>query len=420
MRQSEQGVGTGRMSGFLRILALIWALWPAGVFGQELSGLARVEVGHSQISDRWGGGLKIELALTQGVPYRLFTLDAPRRLVLDFREIDWTGVSKDVLMNADRALDVRYGAFRPGWSRMVVDLAEPLRPETIEMKIDAVTGKARLQVLLANTTPEGFAAEAGAPHDPRWDLPPPARVAKKQAQGDGPYVVVLDPGHGGLDPGAERDGYREKDLVLAFAKQLKDVLVRSGRFKVVLTREDDSFVSLERRIAIAHEASAHLFLSLHADALAEGNGQAHGATVYLLRESASDEATRQLAERHNRDDILSGVDLSGQDDVVAGILMDLARQETQPRAERLAHALVSDLKQAGTPMNTRPIRYASFSVLKSADIPSVLIEVGFMSSARDMKNLTDQNWRFQTAVAVRDALRRWLTDDAALRDLVRH
>ena len=163
-----------------------------------------------------------------------------------------------------------------------------------------------------------------------------------------------------------------------------------------------------------------MFLSLHADALAEGNGQAHGATVYLLRDSASDEATRQLAERHNRDDILSGVDLSGQDDVVAGILMDLARQETQPRAERMARTLVRGLKQAGTPVNSRPIRHASFSVLKSADIPSVLIEVGFMSSARDMKNLTDRNWRFQTAVALRDALRQWLTEDAALKDLVRH
>ncbi|OZO45628.1 N-acetylmuramoyl-L-alanine amidase, partial [Pseudomonas fluorescens] len=143
----------------------------------------------------------------------------------------------------------------------------------------------------------------------------------------------------------------------------------SGRFEVVLTREDDSFVSLERRIAIAHEAGGHVFISLHADALAEG--RARGATVHLLRESASDEASQQLAERHDRDYILSGVDLSGQDDVVAGILMDLARQETQPRAERLAKHIVDGLKQAKLPLRTRPIRYASFSVLKSADIPSI-------------------------------------------------
>lgn len=393
------------------------AMWPAWVRAQELSGLARVEVGHSQISDAWGGGLSVELALSQGVPFRVFTLDAPRRLVLDFREVDWNGVSKDVLLNADRALDLRFGAFRPGWSRMVVDLAAPMLPKTVEMKVEPDSGKARLQVRLGEVGAEAFAAGSGAPHDPRWDLPAPSLVAKSQERGDGPLVVVIDPGHGGIDPGAERDGLSEKDLMLAFARQLKEVLVRSGRFQVVLTREDDSFVSLERRIAIAHEAGAHVFLSLHADALAEGN--ARGATLHLLRESASDEASQQLAERHDRDDILSGVDLSGQDDVVAGILMDLARQETQPRAERLAAAVVKGLRAAKVPLNSRPVRHASFSVLKSADIPSVLLEVGFMSSERDLKNLADANWRLETAAAIRDSLRKWMDEDYRLKELVR-
>jgi len=406
------------MSSIFRVILIVLALMPAGSFAQGLSGLARVEVGHSQISDAWGGGLKIELALTQGVPFRVYTLDAPRRLVLDFREVDWTGVTRDVLLNADRASDVRYGAVRPGWSRMVVDLAAPLALDVVEMKVDEESGKARLFVGLSEGTAEGFAAASGAPHDPRWDLPAPAETAKRQLRGEGPLIVVLDPGHGGIDPGAERDGLREKDLMLAFARQMKEVLVRSGRFQVVMTREDDSFVSLERRIAIAHQAGAHVFLSLHADALAEG--RAHGATVHLLRDSASDEASQQLAERHDRNDILSGVDLSGQDDVVAGILMDLARQETQPRAERLAKALIGGLKAAKTPVNTRPIRYASFSVLKSADIPSVLLEVGFMSSARDLKNLRDKNWRLQAAVAIRDSLRKWMDEDSSLRELVRH
>jgi N-acetylmuramoyl-L-alanine amidase len=397
---------------------VVLALLPVKTQAQELSGLARVDVGYSQIRDTWGGGLSVELALTQGVPYRVYTLDEPRRLVLDFREIDWTNVSKDVLLNANRASDVRFGAFRPGWSRMVIDLADPLLPETIEMKIDPQTSKARLKVALSDVTPEDFAARAGAPYDPRWDLPPPAAVAKSQNRGDGPLVVVLDPGHGGIDPGAERQGHQEKTIALKFAKELKEVLVRSGRFEVVLTREDDSFVSLERRIAIAHQAGAHVFLSLHADALAEGN--AHGATVYLLRESASDEASQQLAERHDRDDILAGVDLSGQDDVVAGILMDLARQETQPRADQLALNLVQGLRNGRTPVNNKPIRHASFSVLKSADIPSVLLEIGFMSSKRDLKNLLDKNWRLNASVAIRDALRAWMEADANLRALARH
>ncbi|WP_420567422.1 N-acetylmuramoyl-L-alanine amidase [Thalassovita sp.] len=405
------------MRSIIWVVMVLLAVMPARLQAQELSGLARVDVGYSQIRDTWGGGLSVELALTQGVPYRVYTLDQPRRLVMDFREIDWTNVSSEVLLNANRASDVRFGAFRPGWSRMVIDLAEPLLPDAIEMQIDPATSKARLSVSLSETSAQDFAARSGAPYDPRWDLPPPAEVAKAQKRGDGPLVVVLDPGHGGIDPGAERDGLKEKHLILKFAKELKEVLVRSGRFDVVLTREDDSFVSLERRIAIAHEAGAHVFISLHADALSEGN--AHGATVHLLRDSASDEASQQLAERHDRDDILSGVDLSGQDDVVAGILMDLARQETKPRSEQLAQSLVQGLRAARTPVNNKPIRYASFSVLKSADIPSILLEIGFMSSERDLKNLQDKNWRLNTSVAIRDALRAWMDADANLRELVR-
>lgn len=406
------------MSRILRVVLVMLALLPVVARAQDFSGLARVEVGNSQISDAWGGGLKLELALTQGVPFRVYTLDEPQRLVLDFREIDWTGVTSDVLLNADRASGVRFGTFRPGWSRMVLDLAGPMAPEAVEMKVDPTSGKARLRVDMAPVDQVSFIAGSGAPHDPRWDLPAPAQVAQRQARGDGPLVVVLDPGHGGIDPGAEREGKAEKDLMLAFAKQLKEILLRSGRFQVVLTRENDEFVSLERRIAIAHEAGAHVFLSLHADALSEG--QAQGATLHLLRDSASDEATQQLAERHDRDDILSGVDLRGQDDVVAGILMDLARQETQPRAERLARGMITGFRTANVPVNTRPLRFASFSVLKSADIPSILLEVGFMSNARDLKNLGNPNWRLEMAVAIRDSLRKWMTEDAALKELVRH
>ncbi|SEP55006.1 N-acetylmuramoyl-L-alanine amidase [Thalassovita taeanensis] len=407
------------MSRIFKAIA-VWALLgltALPVAAQELSGLARVEVGGSQITDSWGG-LRVRLALTQGVPFRAYTLDGPPRLVLDFREVDWQGVTKPVLLNADRATDLRFGTFRPGWSRMVVDLSGPLALSKVGMSIAPDSGKAVLTAELDEVAPEAFAALSGAPHDPRWDLPPPsARAMPPRIPGDGPLVVVLDPGHGGIDPGAEREGYQEKDLMLSFARELKETLLRSGGFEVVITREDDSFVSLERRIAIAHEAGAHVFLSLHADVLAEG--QAHGATVHLLSDSATDKATALLAERHDRDDILSGVDLTGQDDVVAGVLMDLARQETQPRSERLALALVAGFEKAGAPLNRRPVRRAAFSVLKAADIPSLLLEVGFMSSPRDLKNLSNTQWRIGMAAAIRDGLRAWVAEDAALSHLVR-
>lgn len=386
---------------------------------QDLSGLARVEVGHSQFTDRWGGGVELRLGLTQGVPFRSYTLVEPARLVLDFREVDWRGVSKEVLLNADGISDLRFGGVRPGWSRLVADLAAPMVLDTVEMSVIPDTGAAVLEVALRPATEEEFAAKSGAPHDPRWDLPPPAAVAPPRAEpGQGALVVVIDPGHGGIDPGAERNGYQEKDLMLTFARELQETLRRAGGFEVYLTREDDSFVSLERRVAIAHDRGAHVFLSLHADALAEGGAQ--GATLHLLAEEASDEASEKLAERHDRDDILSGVDLTGQDDVVASVLLDLARQETKPRGERLAKALLAGLREAGAPLNRRPLREAGFSVLKAADIPSVLIEIGFMSSQRDLDNIANKQWRVVMAAAIRDALRLWAKEDAALSKLVRH
>lgn len=201
--------------------------------------------------------------------------------------------------------------------------------------------------------------------------------------------------------------------MLTFARELKEVLLRDGAFRVVMTREEDVFVPLETRISIARAAGGDVFLSLHADALAEG--EAVGATIYTLSEEASDAAARALAERHDRDDLLSGIDLTNQDDLVATVLMDMARTETQPRIARLADTLQQAISGAGLKMHRRPIQQASFSVLKSPDIPSVLIEIGFLSSASDLDRLLDPEWRGRMAAALRDGLRRWADDEAALR-----
>jgi N-acetylmuramoyl-L-alanine amidase len=185
---------------------------------------------------------------------------------------------------------------------------------------------------------------------------------------------------------------------------------------VVLTRDDDVFVPLETRTSIAREAGADLFLSLHADALAEG--EASGATVYTLDEEATDAASAALAERHDRDDLLAGVDLSEQDDVVAEVLMDMARTETAPRTDRLAQAIVGAIRAAEIRMHRRPRQTGSFSVLKSPDIPSVLLELGFLSSARDFSRLIDPAWRARMAEAIRVALIDWAGEEAELRALI--
>jgi N-acetylmuramoyl-L-alanine amidase len=177
------------------------------------------------------------------------------------------------------------------------------------------------------------------------------------------------------------------------------------------------FVSLDARVSIAHQVGADLFVSLHADALSEGG--AHGATIYTLSEEASDTASAHLAARHNRADIIAGADLTGTDDEVARILLDLARQETEPRSRTLAKAFAESMAEAGGPMNSRPLRQAGFSVLKSADIPSVLVEVGFLSSKRDLENLRNPEWRSAMTAAMARAILDWRGYDSEQRKLVR-
>ncbi|MCG7521227.1 N-acetylmuramoyl-L-alanine amidase [Ruegeria sp. Ofav3-42] len=404
------------MSRIIYAIALFWALTTAAV-AHDFSALARILPDDSRIVDEGRAGVRIDLGLSQGVPYRVFTLQDPYRMVLDFQEVDWTGLDRDAFLQSDRISGVQFGAYVPGWSRMVLDLGAPLAVDSAEMRIDEATGGARLSLSLKGTDFDTFAESSGAPRQQGWDLPEPAVTPAVPRDGSaGALRVMLDPGHGGIDPGAEVEGTDEKTLMLTFARELREQLLRTGGFEVMLTRVDDQFVSLERRIALAHRAGADVFISLHADILSEG--RAHGAAVYTLSDEASDVASDKLAERHDRGDLISGIDLSGADDQVADVLLDIARQETKPRTDALAHALADGMAQRGGPMNSRPIRTASFSVLKAADIPSVLVELGFLSSPRDLKNIENPEWRLGMAQGIVDGLKKWRQDDLIKRSLI--
>lgn len=403
----------------LRILTVVLVVLSLGVMargqGAGLVGTARI-VGEDSALTAEEGALQLTLALSQPVPWRVFALSDPTRIVMDFREVDWTGLDAAVLVQTDLVTDLRFGTYRPGWSRMVLTLASPVALTTSAMRVAEDRGTATITARFDPVTADRFAATVGAPKTPGWDLPDPA-VTTAPGSDDGVLTVVIDPGHGGIDPGAVRGNLTEKTLMLALAQALRDELIREGETRVVLTRDADSFVPLERRVSIAHEAGADLFISLHADVLP--NGRARGATVYTLSDKASDEASEKLAERHDRDDLLSGVDLTGKDDVVAGVLLDLARQETTPRTKAFSKALTKAIGEAGVPLNSHPLRSADFSVLKAADIPSVLVEVGYLSSDRDRENLKDPDFLTRIAAAIRTAILDWAQADAALRPLVR-
>ncbi|KEJ87950.1 N-acetylmuramoyl-L-alanine amidase [Sulfitobacter donghicola] len=399
------------------LLSLICALaFASHAVAQGLTAHARVDAASSSITDGWWGRTELSLALSQGVPFRVFTLSDPARLVIDFREADFSGVTAgDILPEQGRVSAVRFGAFQPGWSRLVADLAEPMLPKEIGMPVDPNTGRATLQISLKTADEADFVAASGAPADPNW-AGGFLRAQLPKVPDDGKFTVVIDPGHGGIDPGAEREGVSEKHIILSFARTLADALRRAG-VNVVLTRDEDIFVALQTRVALAHSHHADLFISLHADILRQGG--AKGATVYTLSEGAADEATQQLVARHDRSDVLIGMDLTGSDDQVAEILLDYARLETTPRSLALAQHLAAGMAEAGGPMNRRPLREAGFSVLKSADIPSVLVEIGFLSSDRDLANLSDPIWRQGMAEGITKSVLAWRDADEANAALIR-
>lgn len=405
------------------LVALAPALGGAGARAQDLSALARLDPVRSLVSAARGGEIVLNLGLSQPVPFRAYLLDDPPRLVVDFREVDFAGLRPEALTGADRLADLRWGRFRPGWSRLVAELPGPMRIAEAAQDTGAAP---RVRVRLVPVSAADFAARGGnapqgaggAAASALWDLPQPAVVEepRRRQTGDRPLFVVLDPGHGGIDPGAEHGALSEAVLVLTFARELKEALTRAG-MRVLMTREEDVFVPLETRMTVARAAGADLLLSIHADALAEG--VATGATVYLLDEAASDMAAQQLAERHDRADLLAGVDLAGHDDAVAGVLMDLARAETHPRAVRLSQVLAGAIKSEGLKMHKHPVQGANFSVLKAPDIPSILLELGFMSSEADRARLVDPAWRARMAKAIVTAVQSWGQADAAEARLLR-
>ena len=404
------------------MMSTVMLFAPMGFAQGSMSAQARLlEDGSGLISSR--DTLAVDLALTQPVPYRLRMLAAPPRLVIDFNTLDMSGIDLIAGVPRSHVRAARQGLLPDGWSRLVLDLGAPFQLTSSEQRVDVTSGQATIELRLRRVALEEF--ERIAQDERRFALLSGPSYLHPAATPTVPVapatprkpVVMLDPGHGGIDPGAERDGIREADLVLAFARQLREVLLRRGLFDVAMTRDADEFVSLDGRIRAARAAEAEVFLSLHADALPEG--LATGAVIYLLGDEASDDSAAYLAERHDRADMLAGVDLTGNTDEIARVLMSVAWQDTAPRARGLAEALVEGVGAAGLRLHRRPIQSGAFTVLRAVDMPSALIELGFMSSPRDLENLRDPDWTLRMAEALADALEIWHERDLALQGLRR-
>ena len=389
---------------------------PAAGAGVRPAELAAVRLGQQ------GRFTRIVFDLDRAVPFEARLRRQPAQLLIDLAE----PLSTSRLVPPPRprglARAVRSEPAPGGGTRLAVELAGPA--ELVARFWIPPGAHSAAWRLVFDLEPEGASRPAALEPEPPLPRPRPVDAAAPSAaqpaaapaaaaparngtahpSAGGRLVVAIDPGHGGIDPGTIGvDGIREKDVVLAMALELAEALEATGRYAAVLTRRTDEGLALRERLRLAREAGAALFLSLHADSLADP--QVAGASVYTLSETASDEEAAALAAKENKADILSGTDLSRHDPIVAGILIDLAQRDTLNKSIELAQALAAELQKV-TPLLRNHRRFAGFAVLKSPETPSALIELGYLSSPEDARRLADPRHRRRLAQAILAAIDR--------------
>ena len=407
---------------------------------------------------------RFALHLDRRVAFRLFTLASPYRVVVDLPEVGWRLPAKPLPRDKGVFSNLRYGLFRPGNSRIVFEFSSPvevsdafvmrgsgstayelvvataktshgqfmssvaqgpreiagLRPRDAQPRATAkarpstapssrLEAVARRTAALTEPVPRTGAA-ANLPPDLAAQvqeanyLPMPPRRPTRLAASFKP-MVVIDPGHGGVDPGAlSAHGIYEKHVVLALSREIRRQLIASGRYRAELTRDRDVFIRLRDRVAIARKKKADLFISVHADSIR--NTKVSGPSVYTLSEKASDKEAAELAERENKADLIAGMDLTHESADITNILIDLAQRESMNQSARFANFLVGELSNK-TEVLPRPHRFAGFAVLKAPDLPSVLVETGFLSNRSDERRLTSKSYRRKLASAVLGAIDRY-------------
>ena len=351
------------------------------------------------------------LDLSRKIDLHAFTLADPYRVVVDIPEVIFKLPPKAGETGRGLVKAFRFGLMMEGGSRIVLDLVKPARIDKAFVMDGSAGDPARLVLVLVPTDRDSFLRKIAL--DDKTNVKVPTAPEPPPANGDSRPVLVLDPGHGGIDTGTRAPGGEmEKDIVLDLAKRLRDRIEKSGKYRVVMTRTDDTFIPLAERVDIARKAQASLFMSIHADYLSHREGDAQGATVYTLSDKASDPEAAKLAEEENRADVIAGIDLKTQPNDVAGILVDLAERETKTFSLQFAHKLVGELKGV-TRLHKDPIKSAGFRVLRAPDVPSALIELGYVSNKDDLKSLMSEAWREQMATSIAKAIDAYLSTHVA-------
>ena len=350
--------------------------------------------------------------LSRKIDLHAFTLADPYRVVVDIPQVVFRLPAKAGESGRGLVKAFRFGLMMEGGSRIVLDLGKPARVQKAFVMEAEAGDPARLVLDLVATDRASFLRQIALDEKLLTERTP-VRPQPPVNSGDPRPLVVLDPGHGGIDTGTHApSGQLEKDIVLDFAKRLRERIERAGKYRVLMTRSDDTFIALGDRVDIARKANAALFVSIHADSLPHGEGDAQGATIYTLSNKASDAEAAQVAEKENRADVIAGVDLKGEPDDVAGILIDLAQRETKTFSVQFAHKLVADLRGVAR-LHKQPLKSAGFRVLRAPDVPSVLVELGYVSNRDDLRSLLSEAWRDHTADSIAKAIDGYLSTHVA-------
>ena len=368
--------------------------------------------------------------ISKTVSYTVYVLPDPYRVIIDVPDLTFDlppGIGKKVRGLVSK---YRYGILEPGKSRIVIDTKGPILIQKSFLVEPQAGQPARIVVDIVKTTEDKFVQTYSAEQsveqqeiaklaDEQPIAPPPVEFAAASdepakvipVKKPGRKTIVLDPGHGGIDPGAmSPQGTKEKDVVLSFAKSLRKTLMATGKYEVVLTRNDDTFISLKQRVEVARQENADLFIAIHADTV---KGQdARGATIYTLSDKASDAEAEELAKKENRADIIGGLDLETENKEITDILIDLAQRESKNHAVFFSKKAVAQLKPL-TLMTGKPMRSAGFMVLKAPDVPSVLLELGYLSSKQDEKLLMSDAWQTKIAKGFASAINGYFSTELA-------
>lgn len=372
-----------------RLAAVIFVMVLIPLFGAHAAGT----IEQSAMKARFSGDareMRVEIDFDKAPEATPSLLASPYRLVLDMPETLFS-LSGDEAPEKGLISSYRHGLMQAGRSRMVFAVNGPFSATVPQVTASADGKRHTLTVILKTSTPEAFEAavaiqvlKTSAVAGGKGDRVGQAKEARQ-------FTVVIDPGHGGIDGGATGiHGSVEKAVTLAFARELKERIDKIDGVRAFLTRDDDRFIALDERVRIARQLNATLFISIHADTINDKG--LRGATVYTLSDKASDEVAHAVAQQENLSDAIGGVESAIEDQQVADILIDLTRRETMQFSVKFARALVESIQRKAKTINN-PHRSAGFRVLKAPDVPSVLVELGYLSNPDDEKSVMDPAWR---------------------------